>query len=232
MLAHWFSTHPLAVGIATFALMWSDWLLTIWQQKERDAHSSSHTRTYPIDTIEGNPLVRSAVQKKRLFTRRHLTAAVLISLILPLGLSYAPPVWKMPILGYVWGLFLIVDCTHIGNLIGYRVCRRGTHGQLWLHQRTAYLVMSGRYAALAIFLLVVAVLAGSPFVTGLALAGISTVGRQFAWLRRVPAIGPDDAPPATNLAAPNMSPQHNAGSRPPAGDTATAETPASPGPRG
>lgn len=207
MVAHWFSTHPLAAGIATFALMWSDWLLTIWQQKERDAHGSDHTRTYPIDTIEGNPLVRFAVQKKRLFAPRHVIAAILISVTLPLGLIYAPPVWRLPILGYVWGLFLIVDTTHVGNLIGYRVCRRGTHGQLWVHQRTAYLIQAGRYAALAILLVVIAIVSVSPFLGGVAVAGVSSVFRQLQWSRRVPTIGSDDAPPTSNPEESNQTVQ-------------------------
>lgn len=207
MIAHWFTTNPLAAGMATLLLMWSDWLLTIWQQRLRDAHGSDHTRTYPLDTIEGNPLVMSAVKKKRLFTPRHVIAALVVSAAVSLGMMYAPSFWRLPVLGYVWGLFLIVHTAHIGNLIGYRVCQRGTHGQLWLHQRTAYLVQAGRYAALAIVLLVVALLAGSPFVYGIALAGISTMCRQFVWLRRVPAIGPDDAPPATNQEAPNQPQQ-------------------------
>jgi hypothetical protein len=204
VIAHWFSIHPLAVGIATFALMWSDWLLTVWQQKVRDAYGSDHTRTYPIDTIEGNPLVRSAVQKKRLFTPRHLIAAVLVSVILPLGLDFAPSVWRVPLLGYVWGLFLIVNTTHIGNLIGYRVCRRGTHGLLWIHQRTAYLVQAGRYAALAVLLLIVAAMSDSPFLTGVAVAAVSSVIRQVIWLRRVPVIPATDAAPVTRQEAPNQ----------------------------
>jgi hypothetical protein len=226
MIAHWFSTNPLAAGIATFALMWSDWLLTVWQQKERDAHGSDHTRTYPLDTIEGNPLVRSAVQKKHLFTARHVIAALLISAAVSLGLVYAPPIWRVPMLGYVWGLFLIVDTTHIGNLIGYRACRRGTHGQLWLHQRTAFLVQAGRYTALAILLLTVAALSGSPFVSGIAVAGISTVFRQLVWLRRVPAIASDDAPPTANPEKPNQQPPL----RMPASGTPAANAPVAPPP--
>ena len=207
MIAHWFSSSPLAAGIATFALMWSDWLLTIWQQKERDAHGSDHTRTYPLDTIEGNPLLRSAVQKKRLFAPRHVIAALLISAVVSLGLVYVPSVWRLPLLGYVWGLFLIVDAAHIGNLIGYRVSRRGVSGQLWLHQRTAYLIQAGRYAALAILLLLLATLTASPFLAGVAVAAISTVFRQLIWLRRVPVIATDDAPPDTCPDGPNQPQQ-------------------------
>lgn len=196
MIAHWFSTHPPAAAIATFALMLGDWLLTVWQQHERATRGSDHTRTYPLDTIEGNPGLRDAVQHRRWFSPRHLAASGLVSAAVFGAMVLAPPPWRTPILGYVWGLFMIVDSTHVGNLVGYRVCRRGTHGLLWLHQRTAHLVQAGRYAALALLLIALALLSGSPFMAGVAVAGVSTVIRQFAWLRRVPAIAAPDAPPA------------------------------------
>lgn len=210
MIAEWFSHHPVAAATATFALMTSDWLLTVWQQRERARHGSDRTRTYPVDTIEGNPLLRSAVHRARWFAPRHAIAAVVLSALVGLGLAYAPPPWRVPLLGYVWGLFLIVDATHLGNLLGYRACRRGTHGQLWLHQRTGYLVQAGRYAALAVLLVVLALLSGSAFLAGVAVAAVSTVLRQFVWLRRVPAIAADDAPPAPAVdkrpAAPGPTP--------------------------
>ena len=176
--------------------MWSDWLLTIWQQRERESHRSDHTRTYPLDTIEGNPYLQSAVKQRRLFEPRHWLAALFVAGVVMLGLLYTPAAWRPVLLGYVWGLFLIVDTTHIGNLIGYKVCQRGTHGQLWLHQRTAFLVQAGRYAALAGLLVVLAIVSASPFMAGVACAGISSVLRQFGWLRRLPAIPADDRPPS------------------------------------
>jgi hypothetical protein len=212
MIAHWFSNNPLAAAIATFALVWSDWLLTIWQQKERDTYGSDHTRTYPLDTIEGNPLVRSAVHQKRWFTPRHLIAALPISAAVSLGLMYAPQAWRLPMLGYVWGLFFIADTTHIGNLIGYRVCRRGTHGLLWLHQRTAYLVQAGRYAALASLLVTLALISASPFLGGVAVAGVVSVFRQLVWLRRVPVIPATDAAPELSHEWPNNPMDRSGGS--------------------
>jgi hypothetical protein len=121
--------------MVTFLLMWSDWLLTILQQRQREIHRSNRTRTYPLDTIEGNPFLKSAVIHRRLIEPKHLFAAVFVSAATVLGLIYVPSAWRPVLLGYIWGLFLIVDATHIGNLIGYRVCRHGVHGELWLHQR-------------------------------------------------------------------------------------------------
>jgi hypothetical protein len=192
----WFSTHPAAAGAITFLLMWSDWLLTLWQKRQRETYQSDHTRTYPVDTIEGNLLLKSAIEQKRWIEPKHFSAALLVSVATALGLLYVPSPLRPVLLGYVWGLFLIVDTTHIGNLIGYRVCRRGTHGQLWLHQRTAFLVQAGRYAALALLLVVLAILSASPFMAGVACAGIGSVVRQFGWLRRTPKISANDGPPS------------------------------------
>ena len=148
-----------------------------------------------MDTIEGNPILRAAVSRRYLFNPKHLFTALLVASAVAVGLVYAPAAWCPALLGYVWGLFLIVDTTHIGNLIGYKVCQRGTHGQLWLHQRTAFLVQAGRYAALTVLLALLAIVSASPFVAGTAVAGISSVLRQYAWLRRVPAIPAEDKPP-------------------------------------
>jgi len=197
MMAQWFSQHPVAAGCVTFLLMWSDWLLTIWQQRERQTHGADHTRTYPIDTIEGNPLMQAAVARRRVLEPRHLLAALCVSAFVIYGLISLHADWRIPLLGYVWGLFLIVDTTHIGNLIGYRVSRHGIHGQLWLHQRTGYLVQMGRYTALALLLIVLAILSGSSFLAGVAVAAGTTVLRQFVWLSKIPTITADDAPPDT-----------------------------------
>ena len=130
-------------------------------------------------------------------------------------------------LGYVWGLFLVVDMTHIGNLIGYRVCRRGTHGQLWLHQRTAYLVQAGRYAALAILLVVLAIMSFSPFLGGVAVAGVSSAFRQFIWLRRVPMIPATDAAPEVGHEGPNKGAAPNVGPATQLGNSGVTDGPPS-----
>jgi hypothetical protein len=98
-------------------------------------------------------------------------------------------------LGYTWGVYLIVSSTHVGNLLGYVASRRGIHGHVWIHQRTAYLVQAGRYAGLAALLVVAAACSGNTFVIGMAVAGLTSSVRQLVLLRRVPAIPAEDAAP-------------------------------------
>ena len=98
-------------------------------------------------------------------------------------------------IGYVFGLFLIVGETHLGNLIGYRASRRGLHGKLYLHLRTGLLVQMGRYTATTVFLILLALASGSTFIAGTALAGFTSALRQLLWLRKTPAIPPGDPAP-------------------------------------
>ncbi len=196
MVEEWFHVHPWGAGIVTFFLMWSDWLFTVWQQKERETYRSDRTQTYPVDAIEGNPILQEGVRKRSLFHTKHLLASMLVAISVTVGIAYAPFGWHAWLLGYVWGLFLIVDSTHVGNLLAYRACRRGAHGQLWLHQRTALLVQAGRYMALTGLLFVLALVSTSPFVFGTALAGGTSAFRQWVWLRRTPVIPLEDRPPS------------------------------------
>jgi hypothetical protein len=198
-MAHWFTSHPVFFGIITFVLMWSDWLLTILQERERRAHYGEHYESYPLNTIEGHPLFQSAVRKAHLVDLRHIVPALILSIVVSFAMDYFPDQWREIFLGYIWGLYLIVDTTHIGNLLGYRFSRRGLHGKLYLHQRTGYLVQMGRYAALAAFLLILTVCSASLFIGGVAIAGITAIVRQLVFLRRVPAIPEDDAPPDQQL---------------------------------
>jgi hypothetical protein len=193
-MMQWFAANPLAAGAVMFVLMWVDWFLTILQEREMRAHYGEHYQSYPVDTIEGHPMLQQAVKEKRLIEPRHFLSAIVLSVVVVVWLIYVPPEWREPTLGYVWGLFLIVITTHLGNLIGYRASRRGLHGKLYLHLRTGYLVQMGRYAALAIFLLVLAVCTASPFMIGVAVAGLTSALRQLLWLRRVPAIPEVDQP--------------------------------------
>ncbi len=41
-MIQWFAAHYWATGIVTFLLMWSDWLLTILQERERSLHYAEH----------------------------------------------------------------------------------------------------------------------------------------------------------------------------------------------
>lgn len=194
-MVQWLAVNPLIAGIITLVLMWSDWVLTILQEGEMCRHYSEHYQSYPINTIEGNPLLQSAVKERRWIEPKHFSVALVLSAVVTVVLIYAPLEWREPGLGYVWGLFLIVGMTHLNNLFGYRSSRRGLHGKLFIHQRTSYLIQMGRYAAMAIFLVLLAVLSASPFIAGVAVAGLTSSLRQLVWLRRVPAIPEDDLPP-------------------------------------
>lgn len=193
----WFVLHPWLTGIATFLLMWGDWLLTILQERERHLHYSDHYQSYPINTIEGSPLYQSSVKARRIVEPRHIIPALILSALVALALVWIPRNFQVPFIGYVWGLFLIVDTTHLGNIIGYRASRHGLHGKQYLHLRTGYLIQMGRYFALTVFLSLLAAFSASPFIIGVAIAGLTSTLRQLLWLRKMPAINLPDEPPVT-----------------------------------
>jgi hypothetical protein len=194
-MSEWFAAQPWVTGIVTFFLMWGDWLLTISQERERQLHYSAHYESYPTNTIEGNPLYQKAVSAQRIVDWRHIVPAVILSVIVALSLVWIPERFRVLLIGYVWGLYFIVITTHVGNLLGYRAARRGLHGKLYLHQRTGYLIQMGRYGALAIFLIVLAICSASMFMLGVAIAGVSSAARQLAGMRKTPAIDPSDSAP-------------------------------------
>ena len=196
-MIEWFAVQPWTTGVVTFLLMWSDWLLTIGQERERQLHYSEHYESYPINTIEGNPLYQKAVLARRIVDPRHIVPAAILSVVVALGLGWIPEEFRVLLIGYVWGLYLIVITTHLGNLLGYRAARRGLHGKLYLHLRTGYIIQMGRYVALTIFLIVMAICSASMFMLGVAIAGISSAARQLAGLRRTPAIDPSDSAPTS-----------------------------------
>lgn len=197
-MVDWFIDHPWITGVVTYFLMWSDWLLTILQERERQLHYAEHYESYPVNTIEGSPLYQKAVTAKRIAEPRHLIPALILSVIVALSLMWIPQNMRAILIGYVWGLYLIVDTTHFGNLLGYRAGRRGLHGKLYLHQRTGYVIQMGRYFALAIFLILLAVCSASLFIVGVAIAGVSSAARQLVWMRRIPAIDAADEPPTAS----------------------------------
>jgi len=195
-MVEWFVDHPWETGAVTFLLMWSDWLLTILQERERQLHYAEHYESYPVNTIEGSPLYQKAVTTRRIVDPRHIIPALILSVIVALSLIWIPENFRAVLIGYVWGLYLIVDTTHLGNLLGYRAGRRGLHGKLYLHQRTGYVIQMVRYVALAIFLILLAVCSASLFIVGVAAAGVSSAARQLVWMRRIPAIDEEDEPPS------------------------------------
>ncbi len=193
----WFVIHPWLTGVATFFLMWGDWLLTILQERERHLHYGDHYQSYPINTIEGSPLYQSSVKVRRIAEPRHLIPALILSVLVAYALVWIPENFQVAFIGYVWGLFLIVDTTHLGNIIGYWAGRHGLHGKQFLHLRTGYLIQMGRYLALTVFISLLAVFSASPFILGVAIAGMTSTIRQFLWLGRIPAIDLADEPPVT-----------------------------------
>jgi hypothetical protein len=197
MMVDWFINHPWVAGAVTFLLMWSDWLLTILQERERKLHYAEHYESYPVNTIEGSPLFQKAVRAERFAEPRHLIPALILSVIVAFALLWIPEIFRVVLIGYVWGLYLIVATTHFGNLLGYRAGRHGLHGKLYLHQRTGYVIQMSRYIALAVFLILLAVCSASLFIVGVALAGVSSAARQLVWMRRIPGIEAADEPPTT-----------------------------------
>ena len=159
--------------------------------------SSDHYQSYPIDTIEGSPLYQSSVKARRIAEPRHLIPALILSALVAYALVWIPRNFQVAFIGYVWGLFLIVDTTHLSNIIGYRAGRHGLHGKQFLHLRTGYLIQMGRYLALTVFISLLAVCSASPFIVGVAIAGMTSTIRQLLWLRRIPAIDSADEPPVT-----------------------------------
>jgi hypothetical protein len=194
-LADWFGEHPVATGIATLILMLLDWGMTVLQHRERARHSRNHYRSYPLDTIEGNPSLQTAVNRARFLEPRHLAVAMPVSALVGAATWWIPAVARPLLLGFVWGQFFIVSATHLGNLIGYVACRRGINGQVWMHQRTGYLLQAGRYVGVTALLAALALCSGSVFIVGTAVAGIASTARQFVWIRRSPVIAQDDAAP-------------------------------------
>ncbi|MBK7201011.1 MAG: hypothetical protein WAW03_03185 [Anaerolineae bacterium] len=194
-MIEWFAVQPWITGVVTFFLMWSDWLLTISQERERQLHYSEHYESYPINTIEGNPLYQKAVLARQIVDRRHIVPAAILSAIVALSLVWIPEGFRILLIGYVWGLYFIVITTHLSNLLGYRAARRGLHGKLYLHQRTGYVIQMSRYVALASFLIVLAICSASMFMLGVAIAGVSSAVRQLVGMRKTPAIDPADPAP-------------------------------------
>jgi hypothetical protein len=194
-LADWFGVHPVAAGVATLVLMLVDWALTVLQHRERAQYSAHHYRSYPVNTVEGNPLLQEAVNRARLIEPKHLVVAVLVSAVVAVTLWWIPAATRKLLLGYVWGLFFIVSATHLGNLVGYVGSRRGIHGRVWMHQRTGYLVQAARYLGVTVLVAALAVCSGSVFVVGAAVAGVTSTVRQFVWIRRTPAIADNDPAP-------------------------------------
>jgi hypothetical protein len=97
--------------------MLGDWILTVLQERERRFHYGEHYQSYLINTIEGHHRLRAAVERRRLIEPRHIFPALVLSAVSSYALYWIPRIYHAVFIGYVWGLFLIVITTHIGNLI-------------------------------------------------------------------------------------------------------------------
>jgi len=121
MIIKWLINNPVIVGLITILLMYSDWLLTIVQEKERKDYYYKHYQSYPINTIEGNLKLRDAVTKKKWINQKYLIIAILIGIGVPFVImKFSQEICEI-FLGYVWGIFFIVDTQHLSNIIGYKL---------------------------------------------------------------------------------------------------------------
>lgn len=195
MIIKFLLNNPLIIGLITMVLMLSDYFLSLAQEKERKQHYSEHYESYPINTIEGSPAFQESVSKLQIINPKHLIATVIISVGVPLFIIFIPNMFREIFLGYVWGLYLIVCTQHVSNLIGYKVSRKGLHGKLWLHQRTGYLIQSGRYLSITLFLLFLSILSESQIIVGVTIAGLISSFRLYVRHKKIVPIEKDDLPP-------------------------------------
>lgn len=198
-MTEWLVYNPVFFGLITFLLMCLDWGLTILQENERKEHYYKHYQSYPFNTIEGSPSFQLSVAKRRLLNPKHLIASVIIGIVVSFVLILIPREFGALFIGYIWGLFIIVCTQHLNNLFGYIASRKGLHGKLYLHQRTAYLIQSGRYFSIAILLCTLSILSGSEIIYGVTIAGFTSAFRQIIWLRKVSLIAKDDLPPELEI---------------------------------
>jgi hypothetical protein len=198
-MIEWLIYNPVLFGLITIFLMFMDWGLTILQENERQEHYFKHYQSYPINTIEGSPAFQLAVAKRRLLNPKHFIASVIIGTAVSFALILIPRGFSALFIGYIWGLFIIVCTQHLNNLFGYIASRKGLHGKLYLHQRTAYLIQSGRYFSISILLLTLSVLSGSEIIYGVTIAGFTSAFRQIIWLRKVPLIDKNDLSPELKI---------------------------------
>jgi hypothetical protein len=201
MTVDWQTISPVIVGVVTVLLMWLDWLLTTLQEREMVGHYSAHYQSYPVHTVEGNPLLQGSVKRARIVEPRHIGLAIALGVAVGYVSTILEGAPRELFIGYVWGLFLLVATTHLSNLFGYRASRHGLHGKVYLHQRTGLLVQAGRYAATSLFVALLALASGSIFVAGVALASATSSLRQLLWLRRVPRLTPEDPLPRNTEAS-------------------------------
>jgi len=197
MVVKFLMNNPVIIGLITMLLMWSDYLLTLLQEKERKEHYSKHYQSYPVNTIEGNPVMQESVAKLKIFNTRHFIATIIAGIGLPFALLYIPDLLRVFFLGFIWGILLIVNTQHLTNLLGYHASRKGIHGKLFLHQKTGLMIQSKRYLATSLFLLVLTILSESQVIFGITIAGFVSSLRLLLLSKKVAPIE-EDLPPANS----------------------------------
>jgi len=163
---------PLDYRCRHFLFGVGDWLLTILQERERHLHYAEHYQSYPVNTIEGIRCTSLRLKRGELLNH---------------DISFLPSLWcdcdtctRMDPQDFVaidrLCVGFVPDCGYnpFGQSPWYRAGRHGLHGKLYLHQRTGYLMQMGRYLALSVFLILLAVCSASLFVVGVAVGGVSS----------------------------------------------------------
>ena len=194
-MIEWLIYNPLIVASMVTLLMWTDWLLTLAQESERKKHYYKHYQSYPINTIEGNPILQKDVMNIRVFNPKHFIMSIIVGIIVFLSLKYLLKEFQELFIGMFLGIFLLVNFQHLSNLIGYRASRKGVHGKLYIHMRTGYLVQAGRYLSMTILLLVISIVSNSLFVYGVTFAGLISTMRLFIWMKKMVPIETEDKVP-------------------------------------
>ena len=194
-MINWIIENSIVAGIITTLLMWIDWILSLAQEKERRLHYFEHYQSYPINTIEGNHIVRKDVENLKVINLKQNLIAIGLGVFVSIFLKRIPLESGLIFTGFIWGIFFIVNTQHLSNLISYRFSRKGIHGKIFMHQRTGYFIQSGRYFSTFIFLLILSLLIENLFLYGLTMAAFMSSLRMFIWIKKVPKIDKDDLPP-------------------------------------
>jgi hypothetical protein len=181
---------PLFIGIITTLLMWCDYFLTQIQIREVKRSYHKHYKSYPIDTIEGNTIIRKEVEKGKLFNYKHFIISIILGIIV--FLLFAIKNIGELYVGIIWGFLIIVNIQHINNIIGYIASRKGLHGKLYLHLRTGYIIQSARYFSITILLMILSAITCSKFMYGITIAGILSSTRELLFMRRLPSLKEDE----------------------------------------
>jgi hypothetical protein len=181
---------PILIGIITTLLMWCDYILTQIQIREVKKSYRKHYRSYPVNTIEGNNLIRKEVEKGKIFNVKYILISIIIGVIV--FFLFKTRNSGELYLGIIWGFFILVNIQHLNNIIGYIASRKGLHGKLYLHLRTGYKIQSARYFSITILLLILSILTYSRIIYGITIAGILSSIRQLIFMRGLPSLKDDE----------------------------------------